>query len=160
MAERSTKGMWQSLGYGLAALMVGAGGYLGGLAHNEHPADPPRTTSQRAITPPPPPLGEPDPTPTTDDGVIASRALELKLNPLIVQLTTRAALAEARTCLLEQELRALYARHVALAGGKHGAVDRKAFESDTIGWAACFHTLDEINQRKSLREAADSVLLK
>lgn len=105
-----------------------------------------------------PPLGKPDKTPTTDDGVIASRVLQERANTEIAALISRMAVSEKRICLLEQELAAADAYIVALSAGKLGAARRTDFERDTAAWDACLLKLGEIEGRVSLRKTAEQVL--
>ncbi len=103
--------------------------------------------------PPVPPLGKPATTPTTDDGVIAARVLEGKLNPLIADLEARIIVLEARACIAERELRDANARIVKLSAGKHGVSARDSFEFNSQKWLACPLKLTDVQQRPSLSEA-------
>lgn len=108
--------------------------------------------------PEPPPLGPPDRRPTTDDGVVASRVLEARLNPLLAALADRAATSEMRICLLEQELRDARLALVAVEAGKRATFARDAFRTNTTGWGACFLDVKEVQRRTALRDAAASAL--
>lgn len=145
----------------VTALIVAATGFLSAattylITRSQHePEDAPRHSAE---PPPVPPLGRPDPTPTTDEGVIAARTLEARLNPLLAVMSARISVLETRVCLLEQELRDEAARRVQLAAGKRGADTRQAFERDSGAWATCPLELKDVQGRKSLREAMPASL--
>ncbi len=145
----------------VTALIVAATGFLSAattylVTRSMH--EPEQPARHSAEPPPTPPLGQPDPRPTTDEGVIAARTLEAKLNPLLAEQGARIAVLETRVCLLEQELRDAAARYVELAAGRHGQEARKDFERDSSGWAACFLELKDVQKRTALREAMPNAL--
>lgn len=141
------KAVWGAV----TAVLMALAAYLTALAkdHRE-PESAPRTTSVPAVVPP---LGKPDTTPTTDEGVIAARTLEARLNPVIAELGGQVAACGARVVVLEQEVRALNARLIALRAAKAPHV-RKDFEDDSASWTLPRNaTLVDVERRRALEEA-------
>ena len=94
---------------------------------------------------------------TTNEGVVAARIVRDHANVELIEHRDRIHVLEMRVCILERELRAEVSRRLELQKGKRGREARKAFEQQTARWDACPSALGPVQERGSLREAADSL---
>lgn len=97
--------------------------------------------------------------PTTDDGVVASRIVRDHANEALIENRDRTLVLEMRACILERELRYLRAEVEWMRAGKRGAEVRRAFEQQSKAWDACPAEIKAMQERGSLRDAADSARL-